>query len=88
MIPEAPQGPNVTRCRAVFAGFGTSATSLPFNPAMTYVEPLSLLPIGPGTRFRAYLGKARRGMDHREIAAITISATPMSQTSSIASALL
>lgn len=46
----------------VFDTVADSRNEPSFNPAMTYVELLTPLPIGQGTRFRAYLGKARREM--------------------------
>jgi hypothetical protein len=46
----------------VFDTVADSRNEPSFNPAMTYVELLTPLPIGQGTRFRAYLGKTRKEM--------------------------
>jgi carbon monoxide dehydrogenase subunit G len=46
----------------VFDTVADSRNEPSFNSAMTYVELLTPLPIGTGTRFRAYLGKARTEM--------------------------
>jgi uncharacterized protein YndB with AHSA1/START domain len=47
----------------VFDVVADSRNEPSYNPDMTRVELLTPEPIGPGTRFRAYMGKAETPMD-------------------------